>query len=97
MSTEITEEMLNYWADYMPVVMDFTPPSANGPDNCETCRAIVTTVIEGDVAHQVVRVPYVLDDEAKRDLINGGTLWLSTWNGLPPHMIHVQGPDDEKA
>lgn len=64
-------------------VRTFTAPS--DPDNCTPCQAIVTSS-EG---HHVVRVPWVLTDDEVMQLMVTNTLWLSTWHGLPAHMIEV--------
>ena len=61
------------------------PPRAAvfaGPEGVEPCLAVVT----GDV----VRVPWHLTPLEALQLADGGTLWLSTWGGLPPHMLEVQ-------
>jgi hypothetical protein len=37
----------------------------------------------------VVHVAYRLDEIEVAHLVRGGTLWLSTWGGLPIHRIEV--------
>lgn len=94
---DITSEHLAYWADLNPRVKTFAAPE--GLADCEPCRAVVTCEMEpGDdglsVGPPIVRTPWQLDDEEIARLVQGGTLWLSTWGGLPPHMLEVQAPDD---
>lgn len=40
----------------------------------------------------VVRVAWELDEIELARLAKGGTLWLSTWGGLPVHMLEVVEP-----
>lgn len=56
---------------------------------CGDCAAIITKTTEDEI---VVRVPWTLSDTEVHQLMMGGTLWLSTWGGLPPHMLEVQPP-----
>jgi hypothetical protein len=48
-------------------------------------------------AHRVWRgvthVAYQLDEVDLANLAHGATLWLSTWGGLPIHLVEVV-PDD---
>lgn len=39
-----------------------------------------------------VHVPYQLDEIELAHLAQGGTLWLSTWGGLPIHRLEVKAP-----
>lgn len=82
-----TEADLAYWAD-----MDPRPALISGPGevemNIEACPALITTTEEGPV----VRVAWQLDEIELAHLAKGGTLWLSTWGGLPIHMMEVQAP-----
>lgn len=94
---EITPDHLAYWADLNPRVKTFAAP--DGLDDCEPCRAVVTCEMEpgGDgfrVGPAIVRTPWTLSAVEINQLDNGGTLWLSTWGGLPPHMLEVQAPTD---
>lgn len=86
----ITHADLGYWADYTPQAVMY---AADDP-TCVPCPAIRTTVQDdyGVIGAVVVRVPWTLTDEEIANLAAGGTLWLSTWGGLPPHMIEVQAP-----
>lgn len=76
---------LDYWREHNPRPTTFTPPT--GLADAEPCEAIVTDV--GDEV-AVVRVPWSLSAEEVEQLAAGGTLWLSTWGGLPPHQLEVQ-------
>lgn len=84
-----TEADLAYWSALNPRPATFGPPL--GSEDVAPCPAIVTT---DDMAsgHDVVRVPWQLDEIELVHLAKGGTLWLSMWGGLPPHMLEVQEP-----
>lgn len=92
---ENTPTDMAYWADYQPRPVVF---AADDPD-CVPCPALVTTVDDpyGVVGPTVVRVAYTLDEVELAHLAKGGTLWLSTWGGLPPHMLEVQPPPDRSG
>jgi hypothetical protein len=78
-----------YWADYMPREVVF---AADDP-TFTPCPGLITNDLTTDVGGgAVVRVPWVLDEIDLAHLAKGGTLWLSTWGGLPPHMLEVQEP-----
>lgn len=85
---EITAEQLEYWAWASPRVATMAAP--DDLDSCEACQAVITET--GD--RMVVRVPWKLDEIELAHLAKGGTLWLSTWGGLPPHTLEVQAPAD---
>lgn len=62
-----------------------------GPDDmpdCEACPALITRTELGTV----VRVGLKLDEIELAHLAHGGTIWLSTFGGLPPFMLEVQEP-----
>lgn len=84
----ITEADMAYWAHLNP-----RPAMISGPNEIEAeiapCPAVVT---DGDDFGTVVRVPWTLDEIELAHLANGGTLWLSTWGGLPIHMMEVAEP-----
>lgn len=86
---QTTDADLAYWADQSPRAVVF---AADDP-TFEPCPAIITddqtTEVGGGV---VVRVAWELDEVELAHLAKGGTLWLSTWGGLPPHMLEVQPP-----
>lgn len=63
---------------------------AEGPDVIP-CPALVCT------AAGVVHVAYQLDEIEVAHLAQGGTLWLTTWGGLPIHLVSVQPPPTEAA
>lgn len=84
-----TDADLAYWVDYNP-----EPAVIGGPPSepdCVPCPALVTRDPQrgGQV---IVRVPFELDEIELMHLAKGGTLWLSTWGGLPIHMMEVQAP-----
>jgi hypothetical protein len=82
---------LEYWAPLHPMKVVF---SADDPSFTE-CPALKTLDAEVDGRRStvgggtVVRVPWTLDPEEVEVLAAGGTIWLSTWGGLPPHMLEV--------
>lgn len=84
----ITDADMAYWGELNP-----RPALISGPGEVEAhiepCHAIITN---GDEFGTVVRVPWQLDEIELTHLAKGGTLWLSTWGGLPIHMIEVQAP-----
>lgn len=81
-----------YWVDYNPVGTVIGGPP-DEPD-CLPCPALITTDEKG---RTIVRVPFELDEIEVMHLARGGTLWLSTWGGLPIHMIEVQEPTQQGA
>lgn len=56
-----------------------------GPDVIP-CPALVCA------AANVVHVAYRLDEIEVAKLAQGGTLWLTTYGGLPIHLVEVQDP-----
>lgn len=87
--TEIDEAMTAYWSELDPVLAEFQPPE--GMDSCAPCVALVTKPSDGTDAF-VVRVPWRPDEVELAHLAHGGTVWLSTWGSLPPHMLEVAPP-----
>lgn len=81
----ITHADMAYWADLNPRPSLFTAPG-EVEAGVEPCPGIIT---DGDQFGQVVRVAWVLDEIELAHLAQGGTLWLSTWGGLPMHMLEV--------
>jgi ligand-binding sensor domain-containing protein len=79
---------LAYWADQMPAEAITMRAPAEMTD-CSDCAAIVTEPKDGEV---VVRVAWKPNEIELAHLARGGTIWLSTWGGLPPHMLEVQEP-----
>lgn len=84
----IVDADLAYWADQYPHLVTFTAPP--GMPECEAAQALVTQVPE--TSERAVRIPWQLDEIDLAHLAQGGTLWLSTWGGLPPHMLEVAAP-----
>lgn len=84
----ITDADLEYWSSLNPRPVTMTGPGEVDA-GIEPCPALVT---DGDQFGQVVRVPWELDEIELAALAKGGTLWLSTWGGLPVHMLEVQAP-----
>ncbi|MDO8391031.1 MAG: hypothetical protein Q7V57_11120 [Actinomycetota bacterium] len=98
----ITDTDLASFAGMNPTVCVFT-----GPGEIESgvapCEAIVTDDTEpatpGLAAKPVVRVPWLPDSDDIEALAAGGTIWLSSWGGLPIHSMIVDpavaatGPD----
>ncbi len=90
----ITDGDLQYWAHLHPMPVTY---AADDP-TFAPCPALQTLDDEVDGKRSavgggtVVRVPWVLDDDERAAIAAGGTLWLSTWGGLPPHMLEVQAP-----
>lgn len=85
---ELDGAHLAYWADQMeasPIVMR----APEGMDDCADCSAIVTT---NQRRESVVRVAWKPNEIELAHLARGGTIWLSIWGGLPPHMLEVQAP-----
>lgn len=83
----ITADDLDYWGGQNPYVRTFRT-DAEVAAGVEPCDGIVTETV--DVFGPVVRVPWKLDEIEVAHLAHGGTLWLSTWGGLPMHMLEVQ-------
>lgn len=84
----VTDADLRYWRELNP-----RPATFSGPGEVdaaiEPCPGVVT---DGDEFGPVVRVAWELDEIELAHLARGGTLWLSTWGGLPIHMMEVQEP-----
>lgn len=83
----ITQQHLDYWADYDPRPVTMNPP--DGMDSCVAAPAVVRRSDDGDT---VVSVPWQPNEIELAHLARGGTIWLTTWGGLPPHMLEVQEP-----
>lgn len=86
---EATDEQVAYWADRdgvdpMRVVMG---GPEEGPDVIP-CPCLVSA---DPSSGRLVHVAFELDEIEVAQLIHGGTLWLSTWGGLPVHLVEVVG------
>lgn len=79
---DITHEA--YWGDYTWHHATFTAP--DDPPDCTPCPALVTETEHGPV----VRVAWKPDEIEAAAIADGGTIWLSTWGGLPAHSLEVQ-------
>lgn len=88
--TVYSDEQRGYWAGHDARVVVFTSPA--DPPGCIPCPAIVTRVVEDGRAFDVVRVAWQPDEVEVAHLARGGTIWLSTWGGLPAHALEVQAP-----
>lgn len=88
--TTYTEAQLDYWEGHDARIVIFTSP--DDPPDCTPCPGIVTRVVEDGRTFDVVRVAWKPDELDVAHLARGGTIWLSTWGGLPPHMLEVQPP-----
>jgi len=84
----LTDADAAYWADENPRLVMFTGPG-EVEAGVKPCPGFVT---DGDEFGQVCRVAWKLDEIELAHLARGGTLWLSTWGGLPMHMLEVQEP-----
>lgn len=84
--SELDVTHAQYWADQEPLLKVFSCPD-DMPD-CVPAQAFVTTSGDEVVVRTAWR-PSLADVEALKD---GGVIWLSTWGGLPPHMLEVQAP-----
>jgi hypothetical protein len=87
----ITDADLAYWADLDPHPATFTGPG-EVEAGVKPCEALVTRDSHGDEFGDVVRVPWQPTEIELAMLARGGTIWLSTWGGLPMHMLEVVGP-----
>jgi hypothetical protein len=85
---EVTEEDMQYWGHLNPRLATFTGPGEIEA-GVQPCPGLIT---DGDEFGQVVRVPWTLSEIEIMHLVKGGTLWLSTWGGLPMHMLEVSDP-----
>lgn len=86
---EFTDDHIEYWAHLRPRPGVFEAPQSM--PSCIPARAIVTCA-DDDPDAEVVRVPWKPDEIELAQLAQGGTIWLSTWGGLPPHQLEVQAP-----
>lgn len=92
---DLDADQVGYWSELEGEVRRFAAPP--GMENCDPAMAVVTD-LGGTPVVRVAWRPSLADVEA---LADGGVVWLSSWGGLPPHMLEVQaaarpvgGPDD---
>lgn len=89
---DLTADQLAYWSDYDCRVSTFTAPEEQQV-GIEPAVGIITQPREpADLGMPCVRVAWKPDEIELAHLARGGTIWLSTWGGLPPHMLEVQEP-----
>lgn len=81
---EPTTEQVAYWTERDPSPQQFVIMGGpeEGPDVIP-CPCLVAR--EANVVH----VAYRLDEIEVAALAQGGTLWLTTWGGLPIHLVEV--------
>ncbi|MGE3835888.1 MAG: hypothetical protein AB7H43_14055 [Acidimicrobiia bacterium] len=91
---EFSEEQVGYWSDFDVQVASFTAPAERAV-GIEPALGIITQPRdEQDLGVPCVRVAWKPSEIDLAHLARGGTIWLSTWGGLPPHMLEVQPPPD---
>lgn len=83
----ITQADVDQFTGQNPRVRMFTTP-AELDAGIEPCAGVVTDDV--DSFGPIVHVPWTLDEIELTELAKGGTLWLSTWGGLPVHALTVQ-------
>lgn len=89
---DLTAQHLAYWSDYDHRVATFTAPEEQAV-GIEPAVGIITQPREpADLGLPCVRVAWKPNEIELAHLARGGTIWLSTWGGLPPHMLEVQEP-----
>lgn len=94
---DLKPEHLLYWRDFDARVSVFTAPSERAV-GIEPAVGVVTQPKEpADLGVPCVRVAWKPDEIDLAHLAHGGTIWLSTWGGLPPHMLEVQPPPQPDA
>lgn len=90
MPQQTDDSDLAYWAPSSidpPERAVFSAP--DDPEDCTPCSAIVT---RDDAGRLVVRVKWQPTRAEAMTLVDGGAIWLSTWHGLPAHMLEVAPP-----
>lgn len=95
---EATDEQLAHWRARDGV--ECQPAVIGGPDEAPDvvpCPAIISAVVidvDGEPKVGALHhVAYKLDEIELAHLAKGGTLWLSTWGGLPIHHLEVEPAD----
>lgn len=95
---EPTAEHATYWADREGGAVEGVVIGGpeEGPD-VYPCPALVGTVFHtttdgGMQSYPVVHVAFQLDEIEVAHLAHGGTLWLTTFVGLPIHRMEVVPP-----
>jgi hypothetical protein len=83
---------LDYWAEYESRSAIFTAPEELAAGIEPAIGIITETRTPEDLGAPCVRVAWKPTEIDLAHLAQGGTIWLSTWGGLPPHMLEVQAP-----
>lgn len=87
-----TVAQAEYWGDPNEMRSVVIGGPQESPDVIP-CPALITPSLPGeDTDRPIVRVAFEVDEIELAHLARGGTLWLSTWGGLPVHRIEVQPP-----
>lgn len=89
-----TAEQIAYWTERDGVgqqVVEIGGP-AESPDVIP-CQALLAR----EATPVVIHVAFRLDDAERAELAAGGTLWLSSWGGLPVHLLEVITAGGEKV
>lgn len=91
---DLTPEHVAYWlgVDPDPKVCTFTTPDERAVGIKPAVGIVTQPTDPADLGVACVRVAWKPDEVDMANLIHGGTIWLSTWGGLPPHMLEVQPP-----
>jgi hypothetical protein len=72
---------------------DLDEPDSRRQPGIEPAVVIVTQPRgPQDLGMRCVRVAWKPSEIDLAHLAQGGTIWLSCWGGLPPHMLEVQAP-----
>lgn len=92
---EFTDDHIGYWSDFDAKVATFTAPQEQEV-GIEPALGIITQPQDAlDLGVPCVRVAWKPSEIDLAHLARGGTIWLSTWGGLPPHMLEVQAPPSD--
>lgn len=89
MPRPITPADRQLFAALHPREFTFTGPGEIEAD-VQPCQGLVTDDPDVGDFGCVVRVPWTLNDTERAQVAAGGTIWLSTWGGLPIHHLTVQ-------
>lgn len=93
-----TPEQQNWWdeRDGAPNTLLVIGGPAEGPDVIPCPTVVSDPVAMGDHVGRIFHVALQLDEIEVAHLAQGGTLWLTTWGGLPIHLVEVEPPGGEK-
>lgn len=91
---DLTDDLIGYWREFEHRVATFTTPDEQAV-GIEPAVGVITAPVDAqDLGVPCVRVAWRPDEIDLAHLARGGTIWLSTWGGLPPHSLQVQPPPD---